>query len=414
MYVFFLSLRLAIGLYRGQSRNNIVSLIYIFSVIGIALGVAVLIIGLSAMNGFQYQLEHRILAMIPHVEIESTNTNFVDWQLISDRIKKIPDITSIMPYVYFTGLIGYKNKLHLVHIKGIDSFKILEIPAVKDAINKNVWPLFKNGYQQILLGKGIADILKVQQGDWVTIILPNIYKYSKFISSRTISLKVIGILPLDSQLDQNFALIPLKDAVFYFDQQYRVEGIAIRASNIFQIDELIFKIKTIINTNKMSINSWMHKYGHVYKDIQIVRTIIYLSMVLIILISSVGIAVILMVSVKEKSNEIAILKCLGARGLLIQFVFIWCGLFIGLFGSVVGMCFGILISYNLTELGNKLQYFVGHKLLPGDIYFIDFLPSVLLLSDIKQIIVIELLFSLFMSWYPALYASRIEPVKILK
>ncbi|SUB17322.1 Lipoprotein-releasing system transmembrane protein lolE [Pantoea agglomerans] len=167
-----LSLLLGLRFSRGRRRGGMVSLISVISTIGIALGVAVLIIGLSAMNGFERELNNRILAVVPHGEIEAVNQPFQHWQSMIAPIEKVPGIAAAAPYVNFTGLIESGARLEALQVKGVDPVQEPRLSALPQFVADNGWSSFAAGKQQIILGGGIAKSLNVKQGGWITIMIP--------------------------------------------------------------------------------------------------------------------------------------------------------------------------------------------------------------------------------------------------
>lgn len=407
-----LSFQIALRFYRGRQWGAMVSVISIISTIGIALGVAILIIALSAMNGFEHELKQRILAVVLHGEIEPVNPPFADWQKILKRIEQVPGIVAAAPYINFTGLIEREDKLQAIHLKGVDPVQEMRLSTLPRFVQENAWRNFVEGKQQIIIGKGVADKLKVKSGDWLTIMIPHNDPQNKLLDTKRIRLQVIGILLLHSQLDYSFALIPLADAQHYLNKGQDVEGIGIKVNDIFHANQLVHNAGQMSNTY-VYIRSWINSYGYMYRDIQMIRAIIYLVMVQIIGIACFNIVSTLTMALKDKSANIAILGTLGAKDRLTRAIFMWYGLLVGLSGSIIGVITGVLIALNLTTLAKKFEYLFGRQLFSSDIYFIDFLPTKLKGWDVIIVLIITLLLSLLASYYPARRASNIAPARVL-
>lgn len=407
-----LSLLLGLRFSRGRRRGGMVSLISIISTIGIALGVAVLIIGLSAMNGFERELNKRILAVVPHGEIEPVNQPFRNWQPMIAPIEKVPGIAAAAPYVNFTGLIESGAKMQALQVKGVDPQQESRLSALPSFVDGDAWQQFGANKQQIILGGGIAKSLNVKQGDWITIMIPNNDGENKLLQPKRIRLQVSGILQLSGMLDHSLALIPLADAQKYLDMGDSVSGIALKMSDPFQAQKLVRDAGEVTHSY-VYIKSWIGTYGYMYRDIQMIRAIMYLAMVLVIGVACFNIVSTLVMAVKDKSSDIAVLRTLGAKDGLIRAIFIWYGLLAGLLGSISGVVVGVLVALNLTPIVRGLEHLTGHQLLAGDIYFIDFLPSELHWIDVISVLVTAILLSLIASWYPARRASRIDPARVL-
>ncbi|CNE27362.1 outer membrane-specific lipoprotein transporter subunit LolE [Yersinia bercovieri] len=407
-----LSLLIGLRFSRGRRRGGMVSLISVISTLGIALGVTVLIVGLSAMNGFERELKNRILAVVPHGEIAAVNQPFADWSSSLQRIEKVPGILAAAPYINFTGLIENATQLRAVQVKGVDPESEQRLSALPSFVADHAWDNFKAGQQQIILGKGLADALGVKQGSWLTVMIPNSDPEMKLLQPKRIRLQVAGIFQLSGQLDHSLALVPLADAQQYLDMGDSVTGIAIKVDDVYNANKLVRSAGEMSNAY-VYISSWIGTYGYMYRDIQMIRTIMYLAMVLVIGVASFNIVSTLVMAVKDKSSDIAVLRTLGAKDGLIRAIFIWYGLLAGLIGSISGVVAGVIISLQLTTIIRGLEQLIGHQFLSGDIYFIDFLPSELHWFDVACVLATALVLSLIASWYPARRASRIDPARVL-
>lgn len=407
-----LSFLTALRFSRGRKRGGMVSLISVISTIGIALGVAVLIVGLSAMNGFERELKNRILAVVPHGEIEPVKQPFKDWSSILQRVEKVPGILAAAPYINFTGLMENGAQLRAVGVKGVDPQQENQLSALPKYVQGDAWANFKSGEQQVILGKGVADALGVKQGSYVTVMIPNSDPQMKLLQPKRIRLHVTGILQLSGQLDHSLAMVPLADGQQYLDMGDSVTGIAIKVNDVFAANKLVRDAGEVTNSY-VYIKSWIGTYGYMYRDIQMIRAIMYLAMVLVIGVACFNIVSTLVMAVKDKSGDIAVLRTLGAKDGFIRAIFIWYGLLAGLVGSLSGVVVGVIASLQLTNIIKGLEKLMGHSFLSGDIYFIDFLPSELHWLDVVIVLVTALVLSLLASWYPARRASRIDPARVL-
>ncbi|MDB7110361.1 lipoprotein-releasing ABC transporter permease subunit LolE, partial [Escherichia coli] len=279
-------------------------------------------------------------------------------------------------------------------------------------VQGDAWRNFKAGEQQIIIGKGVADALKVKQGDWVSIMIPNSNPEHKLMQPKRVRLHIAGILQLSGQLDHSFAMIPLADAQQYLDMGSSVSGIALKMTDVFNANKLVRDAGEVTNSY-VYIKSWIGTYGYMYRDIQMIRAIMYLAMVLVIGVACFNIVSTLVMAVKDKSGDIAVLRTLGAKDGLIRAIFVWYGLLAGLFGSLCGVVIGVVVSLKLTPIIEWIEKLIGHQFLSSDIYFIDFLPSELHWLDVFYVLVTALLLSLLASWYPARRASNIDPARVL-
>lgn len=407
-----LSLLLGLRFSRGRRRGGMVSLISVISTVGIALGVAVLIVGLSAMNGFERELNNRILAVVPHGEIEPVNQPMSGWQGLIPKIEQVPGIAAAAPYINFTGLIESGAKLQAIQVKGVDPQQETHLSALPKFVQNNAWSQFQAGKQQVIIGSGVAKTLSLKQGDWLTIMIPNSDTEHKLLQPKRVRLQVSGILQLSGMLDHSLAMVPLADAQQYLGMGDNVTGIAIKVNDPFAANKLVRDAGEVTHSY-VYIRSWVGTYGYMYRDIQMIRAIMYLAMVLVIGVACFNIVSTLVMAVKDKSGDIAVLRTLGAKDGLIRAIFVWYGLMAGLLGSVCGVVVGVLAALNLTTVIAGLEKLIGRRFLSGDIYFIDFLPSELHWVDVISVLATAIVLSLLASWYPARRASRIDPARVL-
>ncbi|MBV6540330.1 lipoprotein-releasing ABC transporter permease subunit LolE [Ursidibacter maritimus] len=401
---------------RGKQKNRLVSLISLFSSIGIALGVAVLIIGLSAMNGFERELNQRVLSVVPHAELKTvTNdgTNLLKNGFTLEKIvKDNPNVTATSPFVSFTGLIENGSQLKIAQVRGVDPVKQDQVSALGKFIPNEQWQQF---HQQggLVIGAGIARDLGVEVGDEVTLLLPQPTEDGKLSQPLRFSLDVTGILRLDGQLDHSYALLPLSKAQELLELDTdQFSGIEMAVKHPFEVSNLIFS-ELASYPQPLYLHTWIDKFGYMYNDIQLIRTVMYIAMVLVIGVACFNIISTLVMAVKDKQGDIAIQRTLGANNRFIQQIFLWYGLISGMKGALFGVILGVSVALNLTAIIKGIESLIGSKLLSDGIYFIDFLPSEIHWLDIVWVLLATIILSLLASLYPAIRASKLEPAKVL-
>ncbi|QOR07488.1 lipoprotein-releasing ABC transporter permease subunit LolE [Haemophilus parainfluenzae] len=401
---------------RGKQKNPLVALISKFSAIGIALGVAVLIVGLSAMNGFERELNSRILAVVPHTEItvnpHDNEATLNHWQNLAERLKTNKKITALSPFVSFTALVENGNKLKVVQVKGVDKQAEDQVSSLGKFVEGDGWQKFAEE-GGLVLGSGIAKELDVKAGDWVSLLISQPNGEDQMAQPNRERVQVTAILRLDGQLDHSYALLALPQAqelMGYREDQ--ITGVELKVDDPFKVQEMDY---SILNDypQLLYIQNWVAKFGYMYRDIQLIRTVMYIAMVLVIGVACFNIVSTLIMAVKDKQGDIAIMRTLGANNGFIKQIFIWYGLLAGMKGCLIGIVLGVVLALNLTPIIQGIETLLGKKLLSDGIYFVDFLPSELHWFDVVLVLVAALVLSLLASLYPASRAAKLQPAQVL-
>ena len=401
---------------RGKQKNPLVALISKFSAIGIALGVAVLIVGLSAMNGFERELNSRILAVVPHTEItvnsHANEATLNHWQNLAERLKTNKKITALSPFVSFTALVENGNKLKVVQVKGVDKQAEDQVSSLGKFVEGDGWQKFAEE-GGLVLGSGIAKELDVKAGDWVSLLISQPNGEDQMAQPNRERVQVTAILRLDGQLDHSYALLALPQAqelMGYREDQ--ITGVELKVDDPFKVQEMDY---SMLNDypQLLYIQNWVAKFGYMYRDIQLIRTVMYIAMVLVIGVACFNIVSTLIMAVKDKQGDIAIMRTLGANNGFIKQIFIWYGLLAGMKGCLIGIVLGVVLALNLTPIIQGIETLLGKKLLSDGIYFVDFLPSELHWFDVVLVLVAALVLSLLASLYPASRAAKLQPAQVL-
>nr|WP_315538787.1 lipoprotein-releasing ABC transporter permease subunit LolE [uncultured Haemophilus sp.] len=401
---------------RGKQKNPLVALISKFSAIGIALGVAVLIVGLSAMNGFERELNSRILAVVPHTEItvnpQGNESTLNHWQNLAERLKTNKKITALSPFVSFTALVENGNKLKVVQVKGVDKQAEDQVSSLGKFVEGDGWQKFAEE-GGLVLGSGIAKELDVKAGDWVSLLISQPNGEDQMAQPNRERVQVTAILRLDGQLDHSYALLALPQAqelMGYREDQ--ITGVELKVDDPFKVQEMDY---SMLNDypQLLYIQNWVVKFGYMYRDIQLIRTVMYIAMVLVIGVACFNIVSTLIMAVKDKQGDIAIMRTLGANNGFIKQIFIWYGLLAGMKGCLIGIVLGVVLALNLTPIIQGIETLLGKKLLSDGIYFVDFLPSELHWFDVVLVLVAALVLSLLASLYPASRAAKLQPAQVL-
>lgn len=381
------------------------------STIGIGLGVAILILALSVMNGFELALKQRLLAVIPHVELDSVEHKLEDWQSKVSRLATMEGVTAAAPYIKANGMLRQGNTVKAVQLRGVALDYERKISDFETYITSGrVAPLAAD---QLVLGSGVADALGLTIGDTVQLMLPRFTEDGRLASYSNRVLTVSGIVTIGGQIDYTQGWMDLDSLASHLDMPAgTVQGIAFRLDDIFTAPVMARTLGAALG-DYVYMRDWFGSQGHVYQDIQMVRAILYLVLALVIAVACFNIVATLVMAVREKESDIAILLTMGMQpGALVK-TFMLLGWLNGLVGTLGGAVIGVLLAYFIEPIFAFLTTLLGKSLLDPSIYFIDFIPSLLQWQDVVVTVALALGLSLLSTLYPAFRASRVAPAQVL-
>jgi lipoprotein-releasing system permease protein len=415
-----LSLYLGWRYVRSRHGNGFSAFISASSTIGIALGVTVLIVVLSAMNGFERELSHKLLSIVPHVELVSVNEPINNWSNHLEKIKEDPSVIATAPVIKLTGMLQSGLKLKAVEVRGVDAELEMEVSSIADYIIAGKWQgLMKSAENKntIIIGSGVAKKLAITLGDEIQLLLPPPQENSDvkqaFSSPISHHVEVVGIFKFGGTIDDTLAYIPItqaNDVMGY--QEDETQSIRLKITDVFSAPKIARQVGYKFD-HYVYITNWTQTQGHLFNDIQLVRMVMFIVLVLVIAVASFNIVSTLIMAVNEKQGDIAILKTMGASSATIMLAFITQGLVNGVLGSLIGALSGVYLALNLTDIISSLEQLLGMTFLSGDVYFINYLPSVLHYSDVYATVITALIMSLLATIYPAWRATKIEPAQVL-
>ena len=412
----FFSLFIARRYIGQQQLKGFTSFISASSTIGIAIGVMVLIIVLSAMNGFERALSQHLLSVVPHSELIGVNNPVNNWPNELKQVQNHPGVKAAAPLIKMQGMLQHKEKLKGVEVRGVDLALERQVSAIPDYLIEGDWSSLAQE-NSIIIGHSIAKKIGVSIGDKVQLLLPPMQAdnqvNNRFNAMKKRNFVVSGIYRFGGEIDAAQTFISLQNAQSIMGYQPdEVQGLRVSVNHVFDASrtslEAAYKLNTIVY-----IYDWTITQGHLYKDIQLVRLVMFIVLVMVIGVASFNIVSTLIMSVNEKRGDIAILKTMGARHRTIMTVFVLQGLRNGVIGTIIGVVLGILISLNLTEMFAFVESLMSKKFLSGDIYFIDYLPTYVQTTDIIFTTIIALFLTIVATLYPAWQATKIEPAKVL-
>ncbi len=384
------------------------------STTGIGVGVCALIIGLSAMNGFEYELNNRVLSLIPGAELSSYDkTGFYNLEGEVKALEKAPNIEAVSPAVSLNGAFSFGANFAPAMVIGIDPVnekKVISLERFMDC--KTDILNHAEAEPLVIIGHGIAKKLNIKKGDELNLSAIDAKTNSDGLGSMVVkTFKVAGFFKTGGQIDNNFAFINIKEAVALS---------ALRAPNTIHVKvSNMLEAREIINTALATLpepcdgTTWIDSQGKLYSDINMIRQIMYLAMILVISVACFNIVSNLVMAVSEKRHEIAILMTMGAKKVLIIKSFTLMGVLSAIKGCIYGGVAGSLLSLCIPYVTSHFKDWFGIELLNEDIYFINFVPSRLMISDVLIVVGCAVVMSFIASIYPAIKASKIDPAQEL-
>ncbi|MBV7315517.1 lipoprotein-releasing ABC transporter permease subunit LolE [Shewanella sp. NIFS-20-20] len=397
--------------YRARQANGFIGFISMASTVGIALGVAVLIVLLSAMNGFEQALEDKFLAVVPQAELVGAETPIANWRQMMTEASQISGIAASAPFVRIQGLIQKQGGFQGVDLAGIDTQYEAEVSAIKHYMSAATWQALSVDTNHIVLGHSLLERLGLKVGDSVSLYIPN-QDGQGLAKARSLRFVVAGSFNFGGEIEQNLGYIPMAYAQQVMNLGDSVSGVRIRTHDVFAAPALIRQLG-YQQTQYLYLSDWTRTQGHLYQDIQLVRMLMYLVLALVIAVACFNIVSTLVMAVRDKTSEIAILMTMGCYRWQIMSIFMVQGLMSGVMGTVIGGVAGIILALNLSDLASGIESLLGMKLLDSDIYFIDSLPSQLQWSDVNLVVCLALVMSFIATLYPAWRASKVLPASAL-
>ncbi len=417
-----LSVFLALRYVRSRHGQGFSTFISASSTVGIALGTMVLIVVLSAMNGFEKELANKLLSIVPHAELMSVNKPIPNWPENIKLIQNDPQVAAAAPVITLTGMMQHKAQLKALEIRGVDVNLETLVSDIENYIVEGNWQALDtiNSNESIgngiVIGSGVAKKLSVKLGDKVQILLPSSNESAKqnvFFAPVKRYVKIVGIFNFGGVIDETLAYISLEQAADIKGYKLgETQGIRLKFDDVFSAPNIIRAIAHKFD-HYVYIKDWTRTQGHLFNDIQMVRMVMFIVLVLVIAVASFNIVSTLIMAVNNKKGDIAILKTMGASTKLIMLTFIYQGLVNGLLGSFIGGLFGVVLALNLADIVAFIESLFTLKLLSADVYFIDHIPSHLHIYDVYITVVTALIMSLLATIYPAWRATKIEPAQVL-
>ncbi|MFR0672891.1 lipoprotein-releasing ABC transporter permease subunit [Enterobacterales bacterium AW_CKDN230030176-1A_HGKHYDSX7] len=400
---------------RAKRRNHFVSFISLTSMIGLALGVVVMIVVLSVMNGFDHEMRTRVLGMVPHATLE-TGQAIDDWPALAKQVQQNPQVTAVAPFTQMQGLLTSDGKVQKVLLNGIDPARERQVSIIDQFVRQGSLDQLAPGSWGIMIGDKAAAKLGVGVGDKLTFVAPEVSVTPAGMFPRMKRFTVVGIFHVGAgEIDGYLGLTNLSDlSRLHRWKADQVQGLRLKFDDLFQAPRVAYQIAQQLGEDQYYSRDWTRTHGNLYQAIRMEKAMIGLLLLLIVAVAAFNIISTLVMVVNDKKGDIAILRTLGATPAQIMGIFMVQGTIIGVLGTLIGGVLGILAALNVSAAIAGLERLIGHKFLNADVYFIDYLPSQILASDVWMVCGAALILSFFATLYPAWRASRTQPAEALR
>jgi lipoprotein-releasing system permease protein len=399
---------------RSRSGNRFVSLISAISMLGIAIAVAVLIVVLSVVNGFERELRDRLLAMSAHATIEDPAGRIRDWPARVAAAMENPRVIAAAPYVEGQGLLVHGERLSGAELRGIDPELENGVSGIGNLMTDGELSSLAPGDFGIVLGIELARELQVTVGDKVTVTLAEGIVTPVGVMPRNKRFTVTGTYRVGMyEFDRRLAFVNLSDAARLYRLDGNVSGVRLAVSDIYRAPEIVREVAMEAGGGVL-VSDWTRRHVNFFRSIQITKSILFVILLMVVAVAAFNIVSTLVMVVKDKQSDIAILKTAGARPSSILKIFVTQGTIIGIVGTAAGLVLGVLLTLNLEAIVGFMETTFGIKFLAADVYFISDLPAELRTGDVVRICAIALVLALLSTIYPAWRGARTLPAEALR
>ena len=414
-YPFFIGLR-----YTSAKRSSqLVSFISVVSMTGMAVGVALLILVLSVMNGFDREMRTRILGLVPHITIISYGNPANQqqaWSQIEEKVLQHPEVKALAPFVQLNAMLLRGIEVEGVMIYGIDPSREKEVSIIADYVDPQALSSLQDNSdgssRSILLGAALATRLGVKTGDSINLMVPQENSQGR-IMPKFSRLIVADVFKTGTELDQSVALISIQRALSLLPENQRQLGMRVTVNNTFDAPRVGWEISQNIPYG-YTTRDWTRTHGNLYSAIQLSKRLVGLMLLTIIAVAAFNVVSALVMVVTDKRGDIAILRTAGASPGGIMAVFMVQGTLIALIGTTVGAVAGVLLSLSITDIVAMLESVLHIQFLNSDVYPVDYLPADCRWQDVLLVCATAFVMSIVATIYPAWRASRVQPADALR
>ena len=401
-----LSWHLARRFRQRQQRSGFLSFISASSTLGIALGCMVFITGLSVMNGFEKVLQERFLSLTAQVEFTAVESKLKNPEALIKASLAHPEVVSATAVIRTQAMIQQGTEFTGVQIHGVDTN---QPQAIQSYVSEATWSALKTTINGMVMGSQLAAKLGLQPGDKLVVLVG---QNGNFREPKRQRLELVGTFNFGGQIDHQFAYVTLATARQLIGIDDGVTAVELKLKDIFQAQQIATQLGQQIH-DYVYLDHWMRSQGHLYRDIQLVRLVMYMVLLLVLAVACFNIVSTLIMTVQEKQRHIGILRTMGLRASVIMRVFIWQGVQNGLLGVAVGIISGVSLTLVLPLLMEMIEQLSSSTILASDVYFVDYIPTDLQWLDVVVVALVALLMSVLATIYPAWRAAKTEIIQAI-
>jgi lipoprotein-releasing system permease protein len=404
---------IALRYLRARRQESFVSVISGFSLVGIALGVATLIIVMSVMNGFRHELLSRILGLNGHLTVQASLGTLTNFDAMAARVRAVKGVTRVAPIVDGQVMATENGIASGVIVRGMRREDLQTLTTVSKSLSDGALTHFGGG-DSAIVGARLADRMRIVPGGKITLIAPrgNVTPFG--VTPRVKSYTVAGTFRIGmSEYDQAFVFMPLQEAQLYFNMGTRVSGLEVMVQDPDSVNQMVGPIARAAGPFARVI-TWQDMNSSLFSALEVERNVMFLILTMIILVAALNIVSGLIMLVKDKSPDIAILRTMGAARGAVMRVFLIAGASIGVFGTLAGFIIGVVFCLNIETIRQALSALTGTQLFNPEIYFLSRMPAEMDPGEVISVVVMALALSLFATLYPSWRAARLDPVEALR
>ncbi|MFZ0844551.1 MAG: lipoprotein-releasing ABC transporter permease subunit [Pseudolabrys sp.] len=398
---------------RARRKEGFISVIAGFSFLGIMLGVATLIIVMAVMNGFRHELLDKILGLNGHLLIQPLEKPLTDWEEVAARISAVKGIKLAAPIVEGQALASSPFNAGGVLVRGIRLKDLEGLPSIVNNIKQGTLSGWDDG-QGVAIGRRLADQLSLHAGDNITLVAPKGAVTPMGTTPRIKVYKIAAVFEIGmSEYDSAMVFMPLKEAQAYFNRAGDVTAIEVYTDNPDKVDQYRKAVMAAAERPIFMID-WRQRNATFFNALQVERNVMFMILTLIVLVAALNIVSGLIMLVKDKGQDIAILRTMGATQGAIMRVFLITGAAIGVVGTIVGFLLGVVVCLNIETIRQFLSWLTSTELFSPELYFLSHLPADMDTGETTAVVVMALTLSLLATLYPSWRAARLDPVEALR